>query len=171
MYKASIVNSLVTELNIDPNCSNFEELPDIKIYLYAQKGYKDKNIDIKEITLRPDDYIVNGNRIKQSFKQINDFKENCKLAFMPVDVPKPKGPLFIFGEYFLKKFYCVFDWEEMVVGIADANQYQSFEDKSIVTPYEEVTSNNNNIDSTIQEIVFHKGDSVLSRDDYLLINP
>jgi hypothetical protein len=58
---------------------------------------------------------------------------------MPIDVPPPRGPIFVFGEYFLRKFYTVFDRDESVLGFALANQSQEENKniKSIVTPYDD----------------------------------
>jgi len=37
---------------------------------------------------------------------------------MVLDVPEPKGPLFVFGDIVLRKFYSVFDRTKNRVGIA-----------------------------------------------------
>merc|ERR1711972_910078 len=33
----------------------------------------------------------------------------CYFPFMPMDVPPPRGPLWVLGNTFMKKYYCIFD--------------------------------------------------------------
>jgi hypothetical protein len=136
------------KLNIVSNCINFRDLPDIEIILNRRQSYKDKKLVVDKIVLRPEDYVIDGKKIKnnldlQGDKDFSDLfsnnKEECQPAFMPIDVPAPRGPIFVFGEYFLRKFYTVFDRDENVLGFAHANH--SSEDniiiKNIVTPYDD----------------------------------
>lgn len=44
----------------------------------------------------------------------------CSLSLMSLDVPPPKGPLFVFGIPFLQKYYTVYDHENDRVGFAVA---------------------------------------------------
>jgi cathepsin D len=135
---------LLEYLNINSNCNNFKTLPDIRIKLKSRKDYKDSIQKVEnEIVLRPEDYIIDGKRIKSNLKDIQpEFMDilahdDCKPAFMPMDVPAPRGPLFVFGEFFLRKFYTVFDRDEKVVGLSLANHYKTTT-YSIVTPYDDI---------------------------------
>lgn len=71
-------------------------------------------------------------------------KEDCQAAFMPMDVPAPRGPLFVFGEYFLRKFYTVFDRDQNVLGFSIANHDSSFNtnDLNIKTVYDKSETKN-----------------------------
>jgi hypothetical protein len=140
------------QLKINSNCQNFFELPDIKIVLKSRKSYKSKETKEDSIILKPEDYIIEGKRIKTSLEiskndkngDFGDFfsvkSDECQPAFMPIDVPAPRGPIFVFGEYFLRKYYTVFDRDEMVMGFALAN-HNTEDNKHIIdiqTPYDDI---------------------------------
>eukprot|EP00392_Amoebophrya_sp_AT5.2_P010862 g10929.t1 len=97
---SEIVEQLRTRLAVEPDCSNYENLPQLGFVLSGQV-----------LNLDPEDYV-------------DKTGGSCSLALMTIDVPPPNGPLFIFGDPFLRKFYTVYDRENMQVGFAAAKHDQ-----------------------------------------------
>merc|ERR1719444_298001 len=91
-----IVNALISKLKVTNNCSNFEKLPVLGFVV------GDHTLD-----LGPEDYVDRG-----------DDRDGCSVALMTLDIPPPKGPLFIFGDPFLRKYYTAYDREALRVGFA-----------------------------------------------------
>merc|ERR1711959_137052 len=69
-------------------------------------------------TLSPDDYVIS-------------VSGQCLFAFMPIDVPPPRGPLWIMGDVFMRKYYCVFDYGNKKMRIAPVAKKQVGEPKAI----------------------------------------
>jgi len=93
---SDVIETLSQRLNVKSDCSNFASLPKLG---FLVKGHV--------LNLEPRDYID-----KDSL--------GCTVALMPLDVPPPNGPLFIFGIPFLQKFFTVYDHETSSVGFAVA---------------------------------------------------
>lgn len=93
-----LVQELSTRLDVRENCSNFVQLPLL--------GFL---IDGHTLNMEPDDYIDK-----------DDQGNSCSFSIMPLEVPPPKGPLFVLGDPFLRRFVTVYDRAGPRVGFAVA---------------------------------------------------
>jgi hypothetical protein len=93
---SDLVDKLSDKVSAKDDCSNFATLPTL--------GFK---IGDKVLNLSPDDYMD---------KSAGD----CSFSLMALDVPPPKGPLFIFGDPFLRRFVTIYDRSGPRVGFAVA---------------------------------------------------
>mmetsp|Transcript_57013 Transcript_57013/g.112341 ORF Transcript_57013/g.112341 Transcript_57013/m.112341 type:complete len:125 (+) Transcript_57013:3-377(+) len=87
---------MMQALGVKADCSNYEQLPNL--------GFQ---IGGHVLNLEPRDYI-------------DRLPGRCRVAFMKLDLPPPRGPLFVLGIPFLQKFYTVYDVERKRVGFGVA---------------------------------------------------
>jgi len=92
---SDVVERLGAKLNLKDDCSNMDQMPLL--------GFV---VGDKVLNLMPEDYI--------------DKEKDCSLSLMTLDVPPPKGPLFIFGDPFLRRFLTIYDRDGPRVGFAVA---------------------------------------------------
>lgn len=97
-----LVNKLSAMVNVKEDCSNFNSLPKL--------GFQVSN---NILNLRPEDYTDKDG-------------SSCSFSLMSLDVPPPKGPVFIFGDPFLRRFVTIYDKAQSRVGFAVAKHNNDF---------------------------------------------
>jgi len=92
----TVIEDLSKRLDVKSDCSNYKALPDLGFVMGEHI-----------MNLKPTDYVDKG-------------PNGCEVSLMSLDVPPPNGPLFIFGDPFLRKYYTAYDRENKKVGFATA---------------------------------------------------
>merc|ERR1712107_700260 len=90
--KVGAKSVLGKEYTID--CSKVASLPKLSVTLGGQS-----------FELEGKDYTISAG-------------SQCLFAFMGIDVRAPRGPLWIMGDVFMKKYYCIFDYGNKQMQIA-----------------------------------------------------
>lgn len=93
---SKVVDGLKKRLQVMTDCSNRRDLPDLSF-----------TVGNLTLTLTPQEYVVSRGL-------------GCRLALMALDIPPPRGPLFIFGDPLLRKYYTVYDYTNMRIGFGVA---------------------------------------------------
>jgi len=112
----SLIEEMTSLLDVKDDCSNYEDLPKLGFLI----GKHVLNLD-------PVDYVDSeGSPDSPSF---------CQVSLMSLDVPPPKGPLFVFGIPFLQKYFTAYDVANKKVGFAVArhtNQEDGYAEQLMV---------------------------------------
>lgn len=131
------LNMLLQNLPMKTNCKDLSSMPEL--------GFKVGN---KLYTMKPEEYMLfsstpgsatgkqtanvsthgvssflelHKNTMESKFYEIDQHMV-CKRAFMPLDVDYPRGPLWVLGDIFMRKYFVVFDRDLKRIGIAERNK-------------------------------------------------
>lgn len=105
------VEVLRRHLRVNPRCDDVASLPDLTLTLHP-------NVNV---TLRPRDYVMSARR-------------RCFAAISAMDVPPPRGPLWVLGDVFLRAHFVVFDREGPRLGFAPSRHADHDDDAPLVMP-------------------------------------
>lgn len=107
------------------NCENdIKNLPTISFEIEGVK-----------LNIEPSDYMIVSNksektlysnlevnskklRFKSFSKKQSENNITCKKGFMPMDVDPPRGPIWVLGDVFIRKYFVVFNRDDNKIGIA-----------------------------------------------------
>jgi hypothetical protein len=89
---------LLNAIGLKDDCSNVKTLPTLRFLMDAQGG------EVYEMVLEPEDYAEHDD-------------DSCATGFQPMALPPSIGPMWVFGQTILRKYYSVYDPKRWQVGV------------------------------------------------------
>ena len=79
----------------------------------------------RDFVLTESDYMIRTNVDTNGRGEEEQLRKRCRAGLMAMDVPKPRGPLWVLGDSFMRKFYTIFDRDQNRIGLALAKRGRS----------------------------------------------
>merc|ERR1712166_1565635 len=114
------ISNMLEKLNIQQDCSNWDHIPHISLLLEAARP--DGSKYIKRYPLNKQEYVFEA-------KDEEGKRKTCTPGLMALDVPRPRGPLWIVGDLFMIKYFTMYsrDKNQVLMGEAQhADEMQLF---------------------------------------------
>jgi len=114
------VQKLLPHMQVHQDCSNRKLLPDIA-FIIGGKRYP----------MTAEEYTIQHGKVR--YKQggwVMSREKNevqCATTLSSLDIAPPRGPLWILGDAFMRKYYTLFDYDNERVGFAVAKQKAGIE--------------------------------------------
>jgi len=114
------ISKVLQKLDIDHGCSNWDSIPDLSLLLEATK--KDGTKYLQKYPLSKHEFVF-------EMKTRSGQRKACTPGVMALDVPKPRGPLWILGDLFMMKYFTQYNRETNQVKIALANHKEPMQEE------------------------------------------
>lgn len=117
---SSDVSKVLKKLSIDHACANWDTIPELSLLLEATR--KDGSKYLQKYPLSKNEFVF-------EMKTKGGDRKACTPGVMALDVPKPRGPLWILGDLFMMKYFTQYNRESNQVKIALANHAKPMQEE------------------------------------------
>jgi hypothetical protein len=141
------ISNMLAKLNIDQDCANWDRIPHISLLLEAARA--DGSKYIKRYPLNKQEYVFEA-------KDESGQRKSCTPGLMALDVPQPRGPLWIVGDLFMMKYFTMYsrDTNQVLMGEAKhENGMQLFTNALVQESESSPTPKQSSSDQRLGEVV------------------
>jgi len=118
------IKKLLRHLKIDQKCANWDSIQDLTLLLEGEKA--DGTKYVQQYPLKKNEFVF-------EMKTKTGERKACTPGVMALDVPAPRGPLWILGDLFMMKYFTQYNRETNQVSIALSNHKQKMQSAEMET--------------------------------------